>query len=265
MHTCRGGSSGAWSRGTRSSSSTSSWCTSCRRSSRRSRSPSTRWPDAYEEAGHGGHFLGATHTLERFRTCFYRPLLSSTENYERWMRNGGKDATDRAREIHLEKLEQYQPPSLDDEVRAELEEYVVRPAGRARRLSEAPTGSGQAKDRPVVGQADPGTLRRVRRQARAWSSCRRHTTHHEAPRRRGEPGPRGRGARGRSGRPARSGSVEKEYCVFATHTDSWRYPSRSTRQQPPPRLGVPRHQPGAVQPGRHRLDLRSERRGRRRR
>ena len=32
------------------------------------------------------------HTMERFRTCFYRPLLSSSENYERWMRNGGVDA-----------------------------------------------------------------------------------------------------------------------------------------------------------------------------
>ena len=43
---------------------------------------------AHEEVGHGGHFLGAMHTMERFRTCFYRPLLSSSENYERWMRNG---------------------------------------------------------------------------------------------------------------------------------------------------------------------------------
>ena len=39
---------------------------------------------AHEEVGSGGHFLGAAHTMERFRTCFYRPLLSSSENYERW-------------------------------------------------------------------------------------------------------------------------------------------------------------------------------------
>lgn len=32
---------------------------------------------AYEDAGVGGHFLGAAHTLECFRDCFYRPLLSS--------------------------------------------------------------------------------------------------------------------------------------------------------------------------------------------
>ena len=34
--------------------------------------------DAHLEVGQGGHFLGAAHTLERFRDCFYRPLLSST-------------------------------------------------------------------------------------------------------------------------------------------------------------------------------------------
>ena len=44
---------------------------------------------AHQEVGHGGHFLGAAHTLERFRTCFYRPLLSSTENFERWKSKGG--------------------------------------------------------------------------------------------------------------------------------------------------------------------------------
>jgi trimethylamine--corrinoid protein Co-methyltransferase len=81
---------------------------------------------AHQEVGHGGHFLGAMHTMERFRTCFYRPMLSSSENYERWMRGGGKDAAVRAGEIYRKRLEEYEPPALDDAVRAELEEYVVR-------------------------------------------------------------------------------------------------------------------------------------------
>ena len=81
---------------------------------------------AHEEVGHGGHFLGAMHTMERFRTCFYRPMLSSSENYERWMRNGGRDAAARAGEIYKLRLEEYEAPALDDAVRQELEEYVVR-------------------------------------------------------------------------------------------------------------------------------------------
>src|SRR5215469_4956194 len=81
---------------------------------------------AHEEVGHGGHFLGAAHTMERFRECFYRPLLSSTSNYERWLKQGGKDATARAGEICAKTLEDYQPPPLDDAIRAELEEFVTR-------------------------------------------------------------------------------------------------------------------------------------------
>src|SRR3954471_12012266 len=81
---------------------------------------------AHVEVGHGGHFLGAMHTMERFRTCFYRPMLSSSDNYERWMRNGGLDANARATKIYQKKLEEYVAPPLDDAVREELEEYVVR-------------------------------------------------------------------------------------------------------------------------------------------
>ena len=82
--------------------------------------------DAHEEVGSGGHFLGAAHTLIHFRECFYRPLLSSTENFDRWTRNGGKDAAERAGEIWRRTLEEYEPPPLDDGVRAQLEEFVVR-------------------------------------------------------------------------------------------------------------------------------------------
>src|SRR5690348_12239049 len=81
---------------------------------------------AHEEVGHGGHFLGAAHTMERFRECFYRPLLSSTANYERWLKLGGKDATARASDIVTKTLDAYEQPPLDEAVRAELQGYVDR-------------------------------------------------------------------------------------------------------------------------------------------
>jgi trimethylamine---corrinoid protein Co-methyltransferase len=81
---------------------------------------------AHEEVGHGGHFLGAMHTMERFRTCFYRPMLSSSDNFERWTRNGGADANARATKIYQQKLEEYVAPPLDDAIRTELQEYVIR-------------------------------------------------------------------------------------------------------------------------------------------
>jgi trimethylamine--corrinoid protein Co-methyltransferase len=81
---------------------------------------------AHQEVGHGGHFLGAEHTLERFRDCFYRPLLSSTENYERWKRNGGSDSAERAGAIWRAALERYEQPPMDAALREELEAYVTR-------------------------------------------------------------------------------------------------------------------------------------------
>jgi trimethylamine--corrinoid protein Co-methyltransferase len=81
---------------------------------------------AHEEVGQGGHFLGAAHTLERFRECFYRPLVSSTENYERWARNGGNDTAARANEIWKKTLDEYEQPPIDDGLREELKAYVDR-------------------------------------------------------------------------------------------------------------------------------------------
>jgi trimethylamine---corrinoid protein Co-methyltransferase len=81
---------------------------------------------AHLEVGHGGHFLGAEHTMERFRTCFYRPFLSSSDNYDRWMRQGAKDTAARAGDIYKKKLADYVQPPMDESIRAELEEFVIR-------------------------------------------------------------------------------------------------------------------------------------------
>ena len=80
--------------------------------------------DAHLEVGHGGHFLGAEHTMSRFRDCFYRPLLSSSMNFERWSRQGALDASARAGAVYQKVLDEYEEPTLDSAVREELEEYV---------------------------------------------------------------------------------------------------------------------------------------------
>ena len=82
--------------------------------------------DAHQEVGSGGHFLGAAHTLMHFRDCFYRPLLSSTDNFDRWSRNGGEDATARAARIWRQTLEAYEQPPIDEEIRDSLRDYVAR-------------------------------------------------------------------------------------------------------------------------------------------
>jgi trimethylamine--corrinoid protein Co-methyltransferase len=81
---------------------------------------------AHTKVGHGGHFLGAEHIMERYRDCFYRPMLSATANYERWLKQGGKDTAARAGEIWRKQVEDFTPPALDDSIRAELDDFVTR-------------------------------------------------------------------------------------------------------------------------------------------
>ena len=48
---------------------------------------------------------------------------------DRWQRNAGKDATDRAGELWRAALERYEQPPFDDGLREELEAFVAH--GRA--------------------------------------------------------------------------------------------------------------------------------------
>ena len=78
------------------------------------------------EAGHGGHFLGTMHTLENFRTAFYRPFLSSSDNFDRWTRNGSKTTDVRASEIAHKMIEEFEAPAMDEAIKAELDEWTTK-------------------------------------------------------------------------------------------------------------------------------------------
>ena len=74
----------------------------------------------------GGHFFGEPHTLERYSTAFYQPMLSNWQNYEAWQEAGGHDATARATRLWKKALEEYAEPTMDVSVREELEAYVAK-------------------------------------------------------------------------------------------------------------------------------------------
>jgi trimethylamine--corrinoid protein Co-methyltransferase len=82
--------------------------------------------EAIAEVGPGGHFFGVGHTQERFRTAFYRPLISDWRNYETWAEAGRPEAAGRAAQLAAQHLAAYEPPALDDVVRDELVDYVER-------------------------------------------------------------------------------------------------------------------------------------------
>jgi trimethylamine--corrinoid protein Co-methyltransferase len=82
--------------------------------------------EAIRDVGPGGHFFGTPHTLERFRTAFYQPLISDWRNYETWEEAGRPEARERMIELVDVFLASYQEPSIDETARAELEEFVAR-------------------------------------------------------------------------------------------------------------------------------------------
>ena len=82
--------------------------------------------DAIAETSPGGHFFGGAHTLARYRTAFYEPLVSDWANFGQWTEEGSRDATQRANEIWKQILAEFEPPPIDDAIAAELDEFVAR-------------------------------------------------------------------------------------------------------------------------------------------
>lgn len=82
--------------------------------------------DAIADVGPGGHFFGSPHTLERYETAFYSPLVSDWQNNEAWALSGAQTAEQRAAEIARQVLADYEAPPVDDAVRAELVDFVER-------------------------------------------------------------------------------------------------------------------------------------------
>ena len=116
--------------------------------------------DAHLEVGHGGHFFGAAHTMERFRDCFHRPLLATTQNFEAWEEAGSPDANARAGRIWRELVDRAVPPPLDDDVKEAIDDFVER---RTIELTGRPPELRAPRARAAVPVAAAGRERRRRR------------------------------------------------------------------------------------------------------
>ena len=88
--------------------------------------PSDLALEAVAEVGAGGHFFGCAHTMERYRSAFYAPLVSDWRNYGTWAEDGAKTATQRASEIWQSTLDRYVAPPRDPAVVEALDAYVAR-------------------------------------------------------------------------------------------------------------------------------------------
>jgi trimethylamine--corrinoid protein Co-methyltransferase len=82
--------------------------------------------DAMLEVGPGGHFFGAKHTLERYATAFYQPLISDWRNFNQWQAAGSPEASKKANAVWKQALAEYREPTLDPAAAEAIDAFVAR-------------------------------------------------------------------------------------------------------------------------------------------
>jgi len=74
----------------------------------------------------GSHFFGCEHTMERYQTAFYEPLVSDRSNFGQWTDNGSLTATQRANGIWKQVLQDFEAPLLEQARSEELQAFIER-------------------------------------------------------------------------------------------------------------------------------------------
>ena len=82
--------------------------------------------DAIAAVEPGSHFFGCEHTMERYQTAFYEPLVSDWSNFGQWSDNGSLTATQRANGIWKQILQDFEAPALDQARSEELQAFIER-------------------------------------------------------------------------------------------------------------------------------------------
>lgn len=83
--------------------------------------------EALAEVQPGGHFFGCAHTMERYATAFYEPLVADWSNIGTWTENGAQDANTRATGLWQRIVEDHRPPATATADRvAALDAFIAR-------------------------------------------------------------------------------------------------------------------------------------------
>ncbi|MGB8813969.1 MAG: trimethylamine methyltransferase family protein [Paracoccaceae bacterium] len=81
--------------------------------------------DAIAEVPPGGHFFATKHTMERYATAFYKPLVSDLSNHGTWVEAGSKTADQRATAVWQDRLAGFTIPAACAGVGARLAGFVA--------------------------------------------------------------------------------------------------------------------------------------------
>ncbi len=81
---------------------------------------------AIAEVQPGGHFFAAQHTMARYRTAFYEPLVADWSNYGNWTEAGAKNATERALGVWKRALHDFTAPVAAATCGERIEGFIAR-------------------------------------------------------------------------------------------------------------------------------------------
>ena len=82
--------------------------------------------DAIKDVDPGGHFFATQHTMDRYSTEFYSPIISDLSNNGSWIKSGSKTATERATGIWESALQNYVQPTTGYEVPERLANFIEK-------------------------------------------------------------------------------------------------------------------------------------------
>ncbi len=82
--------------------------------------------EAIAEVQPGGHFFSAQHTMSRYRTAFYEPLVADWSNYGTWTEAGAKNATERANAVWKRAIGEFLAPASAAAAAETLDPFISR-------------------------------------------------------------------------------------------------------------------------------------------
>jgi trimethylamine--corrinoid protein Co-methyltransferase len=80
--------------------------------------------DAIADVQPGGHFFATQHTMDRFETAFYQPLVADLSNFGQWTDAGSRTSTERATAIWKSCLRDFKSPAQAGERVERIAQYI---------------------------------------------------------------------------------------------------------------------------------------------
>lgn len=81
--------------------------------------------DALADVQPGGHFFATQHTMDRYQTAFYAPLVADLQNFGAWEEAGSKTSAMRATAIWKQVLANFKAPKTGQHVADRIADFIA--------------------------------------------------------------------------------------------------------------------------------------------